>query len=551
MGFFIRIYGINWDQNQHLHPDERFLTMVGGAVSLPKSINQYLDPQISPLNPYNVNYGFFVYGTLPLTLNKIAATLVHMDNYNDFAILGRVVSAIFDTGVIILVFLLALLFEKKYKLNKNLKYLAAFFYALSVLPIQHAHFFVSESFLNFFMIASFYFTFRFLNQKKSVSNLLISAILFGLAIGTKISAIYILPLILCIVIYKDLNKKTWMGSVMSIFIFIGIAYITLRFADPKFFANANFLDPSLNPTFIQNIKELTTLANRNALYFPPAVQWFDKKPVIFALTNIAFFGLGIPLFILATLGFIIFTKIKKIEVWAIIIWILVFFLYQSTRFTPSMRYFIFLYPFLAIFAAMGFLLILDRTDKTYRTNWSYKRIVGLVIFFLVLVWPLSFMSIYSRPHSRVEASYWINKNIPEGAFLAEEHWDDWLPVGLPDIVNKVYTGEQMPVFAPDTPEKWGPMEKTLKKADYLIFTSNRGYGSMMPQPKMYPKMSKFYQDLFAGKSNFKKIKEFTSYPTLLPLYILHNTYFMFDDQWSEEAFTVYDHPKVTIFKKRS
>ena len=40
---FFRLYGVNWDQNQHLHPDERFLTMVATGISWPKDIYKYLD----------------------------------------------------------------------------------------------------------------------------------------------------------------------------------------------------------------------------------------------------------------------------------------------------------------------------------------------------------------------------------------------------------------------------------------------------------------------------------------------------------------------------
>ena len=109
----------------------------------------------------------------------------------------------------------------------------------------------------------------------------------------------------------------------------------------------------------------------------------------------------------------------------------------------------------------------------------------------------------------------------------------------------------MPVFGPDDESKWKEMNRILDQADYIIFTSNRGYGSMMSQEQMYPKMSRFYQDLFADKINFVKIKEFTSYPEFPPFCSgLHIPCLIFDDQWSEEAFTVYDHPKITIFKKR-
>jgi hypothetical protein len=33
-GFCLRIIGLNWDQGQHLHPDERFLTMVASTIFL-------------------------------------------------------------------------------------------------------------------------------------------------------------------------------------------------------------------------------------------------------------------------------------------------------------------------------------------------------------------------------------------------------------------------------------------------------------------------------------------------------------------------------------
>src|SRR6266545_2437965 len=33
----LRMRGLNWDESQHLHPDERFLTMVESAIKLPDS----------------------------------------------------------------------------------------------------------------------------------------------------------------------------------------------------------------------------------------------------------------------------------------------------------------------------------------------------------------------------------------------------------------------------------------------------------------------------------------------------------------------------------
>ena len=34
---WLRLQGIDWDEGQHLHPDERFLTMVEAAIKSPHS----------------------------------------------------------------------------------------------------------------------------------------------------------------------------------------------------------------------------------------------------------------------------------------------------------------------------------------------------------------------------------------------------------------------------------------------------------------------------------------------------------------------------------
>ena len=37
IGFWLRFSGLNWDGDEHLHPDERFLTMVASASISPKT----------------------------------------------------------------------------------------------------------------------------------------------------------------------------------------------------------------------------------------------------------------------------------------------------------------------------------------------------------------------------------------------------------------------------------------------------------------------------------------------------------------------------------
>ena len=155
-----------------------------------------------------------------------------------------------------------------------------------------------------------------------------------------------------------------------------------------------------------------------------------------------------------------------------------------------------------------------------------------------------FSSIYLNKNSRVEASEWIYKNLPSNSLIIGESWDDVLPLSVTNNYGKQFTSDQLPVFEPDTPEKWQKMNSKLEIADYYVLSSNRGWGSIMTVPEKYPLMSKFYQDLFKGKTQYKKIKEFTAYPK----FSIFNFQFSIPDQWSDEGFTVYDHPQVLIFK---
>ena len=113
------------------------------------------------------------------------------------------------------------------------------------------------------------------------------------------------------------------------------------------------------------------------------------------------------------------------------------------------------------------------------------------------------------------------------------------------------------------------MSQNLKKTDYIILTSNRLYGSIMTVPEKYPVTFRYYQALFNGTLGFDKVAEFTSRPNLplpfvklclTPPFIRYGIIarknqecplpgISFVTDYADESFTVYDHPKVIIFKK--
>jgi hypothetical protein len=343
-----------------------------------------------------------------------------------------------------------------------------------------------------------------------------------------------------------------------------IAYFALRFADPYYFQSKNFFDPTISKVFIANVKSLKDMTVKDLNnWFPPMVQWLNKNTVYHATVNNVVFGIGIiaSMFLvigIANFSFSIFNKfsktktIKNPDLAAIFVWMIGFFLYQSLQTTPTLRYFIFLYPFFSLFSAIGIDFLLNLGKKILKSNLKFIILNSLFII-LLLVWPVMFSSIYKNRHSRVEASEWIYKNLPNNSYILSEAWDDGLPLPMVDNQGKQFLGEQLPIFDPDTEQKWQKINSALARADYYILTSNRGWGSIPTVPKKYPKMSRFYEKLLTGyfcyeSYCYRKIKEFVSYPQIKLKIFNYNFNLYFPDQWSDEAFTVYDHPKVMIYK---
>jgi hypothetical protein len=155
-GAYLRTVGMNWDGNQHLHPDERFLTMVESAMTPVKDLAQYFNTDASTLNPHNIGYSYYVYGTLPIFIVRYVAEGLGQTGYDQVNIVGRYTSAFLDWSTILLVYFTA----KRLFKNRQVGILAAAFSAFSVLPIQLSHFFAVDTFVNFFSFLAFYFAVR-------------------------------------------------------------------------------------------------------------------------------------------------------------------------------------------------------------------------------------------------------------------------------------------------------------------------------------------------------------------------------------------------------
>ncbi len=571
-----RFTGIQWDDNTHLHPDERFLTMVATNISWPTDIREYFDTGTSPLNPHNKDFTFYVYGTYPIYLTKLVAQLIRQDTYDGLTLVGRVLSGIADLFTLLFVFLITkhLIARSNEVTNKqnDAPYIAAFLYAAMVLPIQLSHFFTVDPYLTLFLTIALY---RLVKGRIDTGL----GISLGLAAAAKISGILLLPLVGVVFLVTwpwkrtpGVWKKRWNFLLHGILCFIAFA-VTLRIFYPYLFDGL-----TLNHLVLENWKQLKSFDSPTAM-FPPSLQWIDvpfRQPFL----DMIVWGLGIPLGILSVISLIYFgcmvvqrmiTRPQKpsfstFGILIILFWTLFVYFYQSLQFAKAMRYLWPMYPSMAILSGLFLSHIWNALLKRFR----FGQWINTLFCLLVLLWPLSFISIYQTPHTRILATQWIYAHIPHGSTIAWEHWDDPLPFALGGNSPQSYTQIELPSFDPDDLNKPQKISNALSKADYLILSSNRGYGALTRNPLRHPHMNAFYRQLFSGEQNFRLVAGFTSRPTLALLMLpicIHIPGFSygeisrsleecmspgitFVDDYVDETFTVYDHPKVLIFQKK-
>ncbi len=180
VGSYFRFLGVNWDDHTHLHPDERHIWMVTISLSLPRSIGEYFNTAVSPLNPYNKGSSF-IYGTFPLFLTKALGELLNQGHPDRIHLLGRVLAATFD---LVSVFLMFLIGRKLY--GERVGLLSAFLTACLVIHIQQSHFYSADSFVATFVLLTFYWSLH-VAERGSWSDFVWMGASYGLAVASKIN----------------------------------------------------------------------------------------------------------------------------------------------------------------------------------------------------------------------------------------------------------------------------------------------------------------------------------------------------------------------------
>ncbi len=531
LAFSIRIYGINWDQGHALHPDERMIAMVAGQISLDN-----LDPDFynyGSLPIYILKLSSFVTSSIDGVIKHIPTTASSYSGFPNILLVGRALSAFFDTLTVLIVFLIG----KRIK-GKNFGFLAGFIYAISVFPIQNAHFYIVDPQMTFWMTLTLFLAIKHAKEPKP-QHFLLLGLTSGLAAATKFTGVLTLSipfLLITVNLVREFKKKPMLKWAVTQIVNV---FATLSSAIIVFFITQPFVLINIKKYWEQVSFQLRM--NSDPTVFPYTIQFINTPAYIHPLQGIIVWGLGLPLGILAILGVVymarhLFTK-RNIFLFIILGFALIFFTILGRSSVKFMRYYLPLYPILALSTAY----LLNGFNKYLAPHSKLRLAYASIVAICVLIWPMSFMHIYTKPNPRIKATDWINSTFPVGTAIATEHWDDIIPLENPNG----YKIQQIEVYNPESEAKWTKINNILEESDYFIISSERVYKSILNWPEKYPKTIIFYNDLLAGNSNFKLYKTFSNYPTIPVIGI------EIPDGDSPESMTIFDHPTVFIFKKEN
>lgn len=541
---WLHVAGRDWDGGHLLHPDERFLAMTVSAQRWPSSVAEYFDEARSPLNPRNAGAGYFAYGTLPTTLLTGLATLAGPGDAIATARLGRAL----NVGVSLLTVLLTAVLAWRIVPERRVAGLAALLQGCAALPLQHAHFFVVDPLLTFFVTLSLIAV----TGRPRAATTVVAGGAFGLALACKVSVVtLIVPIAVAALTVRghggpNAARQRPIRAIGLLALAGSAAVIAFRIAQPD-----AFIGWWLAPRWVHDLSISLRQAN-GAADVPPGIQWAGRTPYLFAAQNLLVWGLGPALGLAVVIGWLTawrpaFRGERALLV--LLTWTGVGALHLAGGFVMAGRYLLPLYPALVALAARSLVTAWDGAARcdAQRGGRHWRALAGAALALVLgttVAWAVALTGIHRAPHTRVTASEWLYAHLPAGATIAVEHWDDPLPLRLessrlPDRYGQVV----LALYDEDTPAKLEALLTALNTADYVVLSSQRLRDSIPRLPMRYPMTMRYYEALESGRLGFALEASFDAPPRLGPWTV--------SDRLAEEAFSVYDHPPVRIYRKQA
>ena len=600
----LRLYGIDWDEGygHSPHPDERHIISLIEGIEFPTpgDLGDLLDAERSPWNP-----GQFAYGNFPLYLFKIVESLIPDDVY-DARTIGRGISALADVCVVFLTYLLG---ARLYGRRQGL--LAAALVSLAVIHIQLSHFLTFDIVLGLTTIAALYFMHRVAVGGR-LRDSVIAGVIVGLGLATKVSmAPMYLALAMAHLLYVVPVLGAAGGDRNEASRRIGTAFMGLLAAGCASLATFIIVQPYAiidASRFVADVTEQSEMVRRIRDY-PYTRQYIDTAAYLYHVRQLASFGLGWPLGVVAWAGLlyaslrgmrfyhglaylvvgwlipmglllistgIVFIAVASMIAFAALVatlgvrsresrgtalllsWVVPYLLVTGAFQVKFTRYLIPVAPLLVLFGAQ-MLFHLWEWAGGYRRWLRHAVAAGMVALVAVTgLYALAYTGVYQTPHTAVRSSEWIKRNVPEGSVILMEHWEE----GLPDLGR--YDVPRLPVYEPDTPRKLDRLAAELVRGDHILFYSNRLYGTITRLPERYPVTSAYYRLLFGGELGYLLANVETSYPNLAGVTLVDDTYgrpglptpqgqekpqgLNINLGYADESFSVYDHPKGLVFE---
>ena len=606
----LRLYGLDWDRGYSYtpHPDERAILMKIDELSLPSpgQLDVLLNADDSPWNPR-----WFPYGSLPLYLLK-GVQLVYSAwpgaELHDLRIAGRTVSALADVGTVALVYLLATrLFGRREGL------LASALLALTVMHIQLSHFYAVDTLLGLFTVAALYFLYRVASEG-GLGNSVLAGAFIGLGVATKVSQVPIYAafvmahLLFLFSPFRAGGGTSATPGDRTLMAVKGLAagamtsLVVIMIVQPY-----AFLDWS---RFFADVIEQSEMVRRIRDY-PYTRQYIDTIPYWYHVSQLGTWGLGWPLGILAW-GGLLYASLRGMRPthglaylalgWGaplalllysasfaamlvasgisflallatlplrshesrgavlLLSWVVPYFLITGAFQVKFIRY---LTPITPLLVLLGSRMAFALWDDVKRRRPVLRPWLVAGLFLLVGgtgFYALSYMAIYGEPHTAVRTAQWINSNAPEGSVVLREHWEE----GLPNLSR--YEERILPMYEDDGPEKLRRLSEDLADADYLVFFSNRLYGTIPRLPERYPISGEYYRLLFSEALGYRLVEVETAYPRLAGVSFVDDTFrrpdlpmppavsaalrssLAINLGYADESFSVYDHPMGLVFQ---